>query len=129
MTVTRISFAALLLSLMSVSLQVQAQTGGCDAKRVQLEKEIAYAKDQGNANRVRGLETALENMKANCTDAKLRTSKQRKIDAAQKKVDERRRDLDEAKAEGKSEKKIAERQRKLDAAHADLDKAYVDAAR
>ncbi|HZZ12924.1 MAG TPA: DUF1090 domain-containing protein [Paraburkholderia sp.] len=103
-----------------------AQTNGCEAKRASLEKEITYARAHGNANRVDGLETALAQMNANCTDAKLRSASERKVADAQKRLAEREKALQEAKSEGKSAKKIADRQRKVDEAHADLERAQTE---
>jgi Protein of unknown function (DUF1090) len=105
-----------------------AQTSGCDAKRNSVEREITYAQAHGNAKRVDGLETALAQMNANCTDAMLRSDAQRKVTQAQKKLSERERDLQEAKAEGKGAKKIAERQRKVDEAHTELEKVQTEAS-
>lgn len=122
----RIALAAMSLA---IALPALAQSERCDAKRSSLENEIAYAKAHGNANRVAGLETALEQVKAHCTDAALDARSEKKVRAAQQKVDERQRDLDKAKADGKSDKKIAERQRKLDAAHEELERAQLDAAK
>lgn len=128
MNVLRTSLAVV-LGLVVFSAPVLAQTGGCDAKRQEIEQEIAYAKAHGNANRVRGLETALDNVKSNCTEASLRKSSQRKVDAARKKVAERESDLQKAQADGKSPKKVAERQQKLDDAHTDLEKALIEASK
>jgi hypothetical protein len=107
-------------------LLASAQSGGCDAKRASLEKEIAYARVHGNARRVDGLETALKQVNAHCTDASLRRDSERKIASAQKRLDEREKDLQEAKAQGKSAKKLADRQRKVDDAHADLERALIE---
>jgi hypothetical protein len=106
----------------------EAQTGRCDAKRMSIEREIAYAQTHGNANRVDGLETALAQLNANCSDAALRSAAQRKVADAQNKLAERERDLQQAKAEGKSAKKVAERQRKVDEAHAALERAQLEAS-
>lgn len=105
-----------------------AQTRGCDAKRSSIENEITFARAHGNVKRVEGLETALAQMNANCTDAMLRSDAQRKVDAAEKKLSERQHDLQEAKASGKSSKKIAEKQRKVDESHAELEQAQTEAA-
>lgn len=124
------TFRAVLLCALSFSaispLLASAQTGRCDAKRASLEKEIAYARAHGNAKRVDGLETALGQVNAHCTDASLRRDSERKIASAQKRLDEREKDLQEAKAQGKSAKKIADRQRKVDEAHADLERALIE---
>lgn len=103
-----------------------AQTSGCDAKRDSVEQEIAYAQAHGNAKRVDGLETALAQMNANCSDAVLRSDAQRKVTQAQKKLSER--DLRKAKADGKGAKKITERQRKVDEAHTELERLQTEAA-
>ncbi len=105
-----------------------AQAGGCDAKRHAVEQEIDYAQAHGNARRAAGLETALAQLNANCTDATLRSVAQRKVDQAQHKLAERQRDLQKAKAEGKGTKKIADRQRKVDEAHAELERVQAEAA-
>lgn len=118
---------ALLLGMAVYPMVCTAQTGGCDAKRTSIEREISYAQAHGNAKRVDGLETALAQMNANCTDAVLRSDAQRKVAAAEKKLSERQRELQQAKADGKSAKKIAERQHKVDEAHAELEKVQTEA--
>jgi hypothetical protein len=106
---------------------VLAQSGGCDAKRQSIETEIAYAQAHGNASRVQGLQKALAENKAHCTDESLRSAAQMKVAKAQDEVAERQSDLQEAKDQGKSPQKIADRQRKLDEAHAELEQAMLDA--
>ncbi|AUT75239.1 DUF1090 domain-containing protein [Paraburkholderia hospita] len=118
---------ALLLGMAAYPMVCTAQTGGCDAKRTSIEREISYAQAHGNAKRVDGLETALAQLNANCTDAVLRSDAQRKVAAAEKKLSERQRELQQAKADGKSAKKIAERQHKVDEAHAELEKVQTEA--
>ena len=120
---------AVLALISTQAIGAWAQGSGCDAKRQELEQEIAYAKAHGNANRVKGLETALAHMKANCTEASLKARDERKVDAARKKVADREQDLQNAKSEGKSPRKIADRQRKLDDAHADLERALIEASK
>lgn len=119
---------ALVLSIITLPMVCAAQTSGCDAKRNSVEQEIAYAQAHGNARRVDGLETALAQMNANCTDGTLRSNAQRKVTEAQKKLSERERDLRKAKVDGKSAKKIAERQRKVDEAHSELETLQAEAA-
>lgn len=117
----------LLLGIVVYPMACMAQTGGCDAKRTSIEREISYAQAHGNTKRVDGLETALAQLNANCTDAVLRSDAQRKVAAAEKKLSERQRELQQAKADGKSAKKIAERQHKVDEAHAELEKVQTEA--
>jgi hypothetical protein len=117
-------FASLLLPGLAL-----AQTGGCDAKRQSIETEIAYAQGHGNTSRVKGLQTALAEVKDHCTDASLQKASEAKVTKAQKDVAEREQDLQEAKDQGKSPKKIADRQRKLDQAHAGLEQALINAGK
>jgi hypothetical protein len=119
---------ACLLGVAVFPMVCSAQTNGCDVKRGSIENEITYAQAHGNAKRVDGLETALAQLNANCTEASLRNESQRKVSAAQKKLAERQHDLQEAKANGKSAKKIAERQHKVDEAHAELEKVQIEAS-
>lgn len=119
---------ALLASFVVPTLAL-AQTGGCDAKRQSIETEIAYAQSHDNASRVRGLQTALAEVTAHCTDASLQNAANKKVAKAQEDVAENERDLQQAKDQGKSAKKIADRQRKLDQAHADLEQALINAGK
>jgi hypothetical protein len=119
---------AFALGVVIVPVVCFAQTNGCDAKRKSVEQEISYAQAHGNTKRVDGLETALAQMNANCTDAVLRSDAQRKVSQAQEKLFERQRDLQKAKVDGKSAKKIAERQRKVDEAHTELETLQTEAA-
>lgn len=125
------AFKAFLLGMATYPLVSAAQThtDSCDAKRRSIENEISYAHAHGDVKRIKGLETALAQINANCTDAGLRSDAQRKVAAAEKKLAERERDLQDAKANGKRTKKIAEKQRKVDEAHAELEQAQMEAAR
>lgn len=118
----------LLLGACLFPLAALAQTGGCDAKRASIQQEIIYAQAHGNAARVQGLQKALSEVNAHCTDAGLRSDAEQKVAKAQQKLAERQQDLQDAKDQGKSASKIADRQRKVDDAHADLEQAMIDAA-
>jgi hypothetical protein len=118
------------LALLAVSLcpaLLLAQAGGCDAKRQSIEQEITYAQAHGNTSRVQGLQTALAQVKAHCTDASLRSDAQQKVAKAQQKAVARDQELEEAREQGKSADKMADRQRKADEAHAQLQQAMMDA--
>lgn len=117
-------FASFLLPTVAL-----AQSSGCDAKRQSIETEIGYAQSHGNASRVKGLQTALAEVKDHCTDASLQKASEARVAKAQKEVAERERDLQDAKDQGKSPKKIVDRQRKLDQAHAELEQVLVNAAK
>ena len=118
-----------LLASFIVPSVVLAQSAGCDTKRQSIETEIAYAQSHDNAARVRGLQTALAEVTAHCTDASLQSAANKKVAKARDNVAENERDLQEAKDQGKSQKKIADRQRKLDQAHADLEEALINAGK
>jgi hypothetical protein len=119
---------ALLVCFVAPTLAL-AQSGGCDAKRHSIETEIAYAQGHGNAARVRGLQTALAEVTAHCTDASLQNAANKKVAKAQEDVADNERNLQQARDQGKSPKKIADRQRKLDQAHADLEQALINAGK
>ena len=104
-----------------------AQSGGCDAKRQSIEQEITYAQAHGNASRVQGLQTALAQVKAHCTDASLRSDAEQKVAKAQQKVVAQEQELEQAREQGKGADKMADRQRKVDDAHAQLQQAMMDA--
>lgn len=52
--------------LILISVISSLALADCGYKIQKLERELEYAKDYGNYNRVRGLERALNNVKANC---------------------------------------------------------------
>ncbi len=104
-----------------------AQSGACDAKRQSIEQEITYAQAHGNASRVQGLQTALAQVKAHCTDASLRSDAEQKVAKAQQKVVAQEQELEQAREQGKGADKMADRQRKVDDAHAQLQQAMMDA--
>jgi len=119
--------AAAAAGLLGLAASAFAQPAGCDAKRQEIEQQIAHARANGNSNRLAGLETALAGVKANCTDASLRRDAKEKVEKAQAKLDERERELQEARDEGRSADKIAARQRKVDEARAELSRAQAEA--
>lgn len=120
-------YKVLLAEALLLPVLALAQSGGCDAKRASIQQEIAYAQAHNNAPRVQGLQKALSEVNAHCTDASLRSDAEQKVAKAQDKLAERQKELQQAKDEGKSPQKIADRQRKVDDAHAELEQAMIDA--
>ncbi|MCX8958197.1 DUF1090 domain-containing protein [Erwinia psidii] len=100
----------ILLSLSSFS---QAADSLCMQKEQDIQHEIAIAHQHNNQRRVNGLERALTQARADCSDEKLKTIHQQKIKQHQQKVAERQKELDQEKAEGNDSKKIAKREEKL----------------
>lgn len=95
---------------------------GCAAKQDAIEKELRQAKEQGHLFKVSGLQKALKENQAHCTDEGLRQSRQAEVRKAQAEIDEREADLAAAQAKGDT-KKIEKRRQKLDEARAELEEA------
>lgn len=71
----RIAFA---ITLFTLSAGSYANTL-CQEKEQDIQKEISYAEKHNNQNRINGLNKALSELRANCTDSKLRADHQKKI--------------------------------------------------
>lgn len=76
----------------------------CADKEAAIGSQLEQAREQGNDGRIRGLETALRNVRAHCTDAGLQADRQKAIDDARDEVAEREVDLQDALREGSDEK-------------------------
>lgn len=105
-----------------------AADGGCAAKRLTLERQIAQAQAQGDAGRLAGLRRALDAVQAHCTDAGLRQKRLDVIQARSREVAERERDLRSAQAKGDADK-IRVRSKKLAEARRELEEARAKASR
>ena len=99
----------------------QPAPGTCEWKRADIARDIDEAKAKKQTQRVRGLEKALRETQANCSDAKLQKEHAASIQRQEKKVAERQRDLEQARAQGKPDK-IADREAKLAREQAELQK-------
>ncbi|BAN96536.1 hypothetical protein E05_17700 [Plautia stali symbiont] len=84
------------------------------------------AKQHDNQRRVTGLERALTEVRANCTDEKLKSAHAERIEAQQHKVAERKRELQQDRQEGKDQEKIGKRERKLEEARQELKKLQAE---
>lgn len=116
---------AILAATFLISLPALAQSpapAGCAVKSAALEKEIAYAKAHGNGGRVAGLQTALDAVRNNCSEASLTAEREAKIADKTHKVEEKKADLERSQAGGNA-KKIAKSQSKLAQAEAELEEA------
>lgn len=109
---------ALILVLTSLSTSAFA-ISPCQEKEQDIQREISYAEKHHNQNRIDGLKRALSEVRANCSDSKLKAEHQRKIAKQQAEIAERQNDLREAKQKGDANK-INKRQRKLDEAQREL---------
>lgn len=101
---------------------------GCAAKRQAISTQIEQAKAHGNSEQQAGLEKALSEVTANCTDASLRKERENKVLDAKHEVSRRQADLDKAMKKGDADKinkrkdKLAEARKELQDAVEELDK-------
>ena len=118
-----ITFASL-LPVFAASAASQPATG-CQAKRQEIQKQIDYASTHNNSHRVSGLQKALSELNANCTDERLRAEREADVQEKIQKVEERRQELNEAKSDGRPDK-ISKKQQKLAEAEAELSEAKAE---
>ncbi|WP_432413598.1 DUF1090 domain-containing protein [Pantoea allii] len=112
--------------LFSLSGSLMAAQSLCQQKEQDIQREIEMAQKHNNQRRVNGLERALTEVRAGCTDKKLKASHLEKINAQKQKVAERERELKEERDEGHDKDKIAKREHKLEEAHQELKKLQAE---
>ena len=95
---------------------------GCAAKRQAISTQLEQAKAHGNSDQQAGLEKALSEVTANCTDAALRKERENKVLDAKHEVSQRQADLDKAMKKGDPEK-IDKRKNKLAESRKELQEA------
>jgi len=101
---------------------------GCAAKRQAISAQIEQAKSHGNSEQQAGLEKALSEVTAHCTDASLRKERENKVLDAKHEVSRRQADLDKAMKKGDADKinkrkdKLAQSRKELQDAVEELDK-------
>ncbi len=109
----------LAISLFVLTSAAHAATSPCAEKKQDIEREISYATQHNNQNRINGLKKALSEVQAHCSDDQLRASHQKKITEQRHKVAERKHELAEAKAKGDADK-ISKKHKKLTEAEHEL---------
>lgn len=125
-----LALLALCAVLAAPAMAIEEQPGltGCAAKRQSISDQIEQARLHGNAEQQAGLEKALSEVQANCTDAGLRKEREQKVLDARHEVAQRKKDLDKAMKKGDAEKinkrkdKLAEANKELQAAVEELEK-------
>ena len=101
---------------------------GCAAKKQAITTQLEYARAHGNTNQIAGLEKALSEVTAHCTDASLKKERENKVLEAKHEVSRRQGDLDKAMKKGDPEKinklkdKLAKSRKELQEAVEELDK-------
>ena len=104
-----------------------SQLTGCAAKRQAISTQIEQAKAHGNSAQQAGLEKALSEVTANCTDASLKKERENRVLDAKHEVSRRQADLDKAMKKGDADKinkrkdKFAESRKELQDAVEELD--------
>lgn len=111
--------AALLVLLSSIAFSVQAANPACQQKAASIQQQIAQAKEHGNTHRQRGLERALANVEAHCTDAGLIRDMKADIAEQREEVNEVQTALQQKHALGRTDK-INKLERKLARERAEL---------
>jgi hypothetical protein len=112
--------------------QLFAAEPACEAKRQDIQAQIEQAKAAGNSNQLAGLQTALEENTAHCTDAGLLKEQENKVLEANREVSKRQADLDKAMKKGdpdrinKRKDKLAESRRELQDEQVKLEKLKPD---
>ncbi|MBP0940333.1 DUF1090 domain-containing protein [Pseudomonas alliivorans] len=110
----------------------QAPPSECLLKSQEINNRIQEAKTEGNKAQQAGLETALAEVNANCTEASLVKQREQKVLDAKREVSRRQSDLNKAMDKGDPEKinkrkdKLAESRKELQDAQAELEKVQPD---
>ncbi|MFJ3487005.1 DUF1090 domain-containing protein [Pseudomonas sp. NPDC090202] len=121
-----------LLSVPLFAAEQAPELSGCAAKRQDISAQIEQAKAAGNSDRQAGLETALSEVTANCTDAGLIKQQEQKVLDAKREVSRRQADLNKAMSKGDPDKinkrkdKLAESRKELQDAQEELEKVQPD---
>jgi len=108
------------------------ELSGCAAKRQDISTQIEQAKAAGNSDQQAGLEKALSEVTAHCTDAGLLKEQEKKVLDAKREVSRRQADLDKANSKGDPEKinkrkdKLAESRKELQAEQEKLEQLQPD---
>ncbi|HBP49112.1 DUF1090 domain-containing protein [Pseudomonas sp.] len=117
-----------LLAAPLMAAETAPELTGCAAKKQAITLQLEQARAHGNSNQVAGLEKALSEVEAHCTDAGLRKERENKVLEAKHEVSKRQADLDKAMKKGDPEKidkrknKLAESRKELQEALDQLDK-------
>ncbi|MCI8208135.1 hypothetical protein AUC61_01185 [Pseudomonas sp. S25] len=103
------------------------EEGGCLAKSQEISRKIEDAKANGNKPQQAGLEKALSETNANCTEASLLKEHEQKVLEAKREVKKRESDLSKAMTKGDPDKinkrkdKLAESRKELQDAQTELE--------
>ena len=116
-----------LLATPLLAAEQAPEATGCLAKSHEISTKIEQAKTEGNKPRQAGLEKALSEANANCTEASLLKQREQKVLDAKREVSRRQADLNKAMAKGDPERinkrkdKLAESRKELQDAQTELE--------
>ncbi|MGJ0128246.1 DUF1090 domain-containing protein [Pantoea sp. RHCKP32] len=113
------------VTLFSLSGSLLAAEALCEQKEQDIQREIGMAQKHNNQRRVNGLERALTEVRADCSDKKLEAAHLERINAQKQKVAEREHALREEREKG-HDREMARRQQKLDEARRELKKLQAE---
>ncbi|KAA0889949.1 DUF1090 domain-containing protein [Pusillimonas sp. ANT_WB101] len=109
MNTIKLAIPILLFGLVGPAL---AASPACERKEVEIKNQIQHAKENNNMHRVRGLEKALSQVQAHCTDAALIKDKKEDIAEQQEDIDELLEEIQQKQSEGQYDK-VQKLERKL----------------
>ena len=116
-----------LLATPLLAAEQAPEASGCLAKSQEISTKIEQAKAEGNKPQQAGLEKALSETKANCTESSLLKQREQKVLDAKREVSRRQADLNKAMAKGDPERinkrkdKLAESRKELQDAQTELE--------
>ena len=114
-----------LLATPLLAAETAPDSSGCLAKSREISQKIEEAKTNGNKPQQAGLEKALSENNANCTEASLLKDLEQKVLEAKREVKKRESDLEKAMKKGDPEK-IDRRKNKLADARKQLQDAQTE---
>ena len=116
-----------LLTTPLMAAESAPDASGCLAKSQEISKKIEEAKANGNKPQQAGLEKALSEANANCTETSLLKEREQKVLEAKREVKKRESDLNKSMAKGDPERinkrkdKLAESRKELQEAQTELE--------
>lgn len=121
-----------LLATPLLAAEAAPDASGCAAKSQEISAKIEEAKTNGNKPQQTGLEKALSENNANCTEATLLKQHEQKVLDAKREVSRRQADLNKAMAKGDPERinkrkdKLADSRKELQEAQTELEDVQPD---
>lgn len=117
-----------LLSTPLLATELPPQDAGCVTRIQEISSKLEEAKAEGNKEQQAGLEKALSEVNANCSEANLLKQHEQKVLDAKREVSRRQADLNKAMAKGDPERinkrkdKLAQSRKELQDAQTELEK-------